>query len=283
MAFAAATASAQKAPFIPYDCFKESAQPYGQTTDAKVTDLSIIPGLDLQNAKLAAITACTDMDTFLISGITTIWGVWDAETNEWTNLQKLNTIGQMSGLSTFSDQALSSEADLALAEYWYMDASPEQKKYYETLIKPDNWDTIRQADFDAADLNKDGVLNLEEALKFFQVVRPKDGKVSRNDQFLATVERAFNIARLLSDPPESMTYSDYVALEDLTATSYASGKLEATGHAKGSVNGADLSHQCGTISLNERQGSDKLTYIRIRSGPRGIEEISAQSEREPLA
>lgn len=95
------------------------------------------------------------MNTRLISGITTIWGVWDAENEIWTNLQKLNTIGQMSGLAGFSDQALSTEADLALAEYWYMDASPEQKRYYETLVKPDDWESVRQSLYNTADLNND--------------------------------------------------------------------------------------------------------------------------------
>ena len=46
-----------------------------------------------------------DMSTKLLSGITTTWGIWDSNSNAWTNVKRLNIIGRLSGLQTFDDQA----------------------------------------------------------------------------------------------------------------------------------------------------------------------------------
>jgi hypothetical protein len=62
------------------------------------------------------------MKTRLISGITTTWGTWDSVNNQWSGVQKMNTIGNMSGLQDFDDEAAASEAGVSLstAADWYI-------------------------------------------------------------------------------------------------------------------------------------------------------------------
>jgi len=79
------------------------------------------------------------MKTRLISGVTTTWGLWDSSGDgRWTGVKSMNTVGYMSGLQEFNDFgaaaavgiSLSQDADWALQQYWYQEASPEQKAFY---------------------------------------------------------------------------------------------------------------------------------------------------------
>ena len=53
-----------------------------------------------------------DMSTKLLTGITTTWGIWDTNTNAWTNVKRMNIVGRMSGLQSFDDQAPLTTANL---------------------------------------------------------------------------------------------------------------------------------------------------------------------------
>ena len=53
-----------------------------------------------------------DMSTKLLTGVTTTWGIWDTNTNAWTNVKRMNIIGRMSGLQSFDDQAPLTTANL---------------------------------------------------------------------------------------------------------------------------------------------------------------------------
>lgn len=68
-----------------------------------MSDIELISGLDIENSRLVAIAACTDLKTQLISGVVTTWGVWDADNNQWSDVKAMNTIGKMSGLQEFDD------------------------------------------------------------------------------------------------------------------------------------------------------------------------------------
>lgn len=63
-------------------------------------------------------------------------------------------------------------------------------------------------------------------------------------------------------------------------TFYVQGKLEKTGHAKGSVAGEDLSHQCKTIKMEN--DDDGIVYIYIKSTDKGVAEIELQTKTQPL-
>ena len=53
-----------------------------------------------------------DMSTKLLTGVTTTWGIWDTNTNAWTNVKRMNIVGRMSGLQSFDDQAPLTTANL---------------------------------------------------------------------------------------------------------------------------------------------------------------------------
>ena len=59
-------------------------------------------------------------------------------------------------------------------------------------------------------------------------------------------------------------------------TFYVQGKLDKTGHAKGSSPGADLSHQCKTIQMAD--DNDDIVYIYITSSPAGVAQIALQTK-----
>lgn len=90
-------------PHVTWDCYQETAETYGNPAGNKVSDKNNIAGLDIQNSKLTAISACTELSTGLISGITTTWGIWDSATSAWTNVKRMNKIGKMSGVQEFND------------------------------------------------------------------------------------------------------------------------------------------------------------------------------------
>ena len=143
--------------------------------------MEAMTGLDAYGHRLAAITGCVDRHNELISGLTTVWGIWDSDREEWTDMQRLNIIGRLSGLYEFDDNAVLSEYGLpfleegqalALAHYWYQEASPDQEQLY--LIRKSvgsmdtqEWIDQRQTMFDDADIDNDGILNVNEARRFF--------------------------------------------------------------------------------------------------------------------
>ena len=55
------------------------------------------------------------MNTRLISGITSTWGVWDSDNNQWSDVKAMNTIGNMSGLQEFDDNGAASNAGVSLS------------------------------------------------------------------------------------------------------------------------------------------------------------------------
>ena len=52
------------------------------------------------------------MSTKLLSGVTTTWGIWDANSSSWTDVKRMNIIGKLSGLQTYDDQAPLTAANL---------------------------------------------------------------------------------------------------------------------------------------------------------------------------
>lgn len=81
--------------------------------------MDLITGLDINTDQLIAISACTDMDTYLITGVVTMWGTWDPAAGDpnlappydqapgdWVNIKGMNVIGQMAGLSQVDDNAI---------------------------------------------------------------------------------------------------------------------------------------------------------------------------------
>lgn len=77
--FAAALVAAQASAsqwetYIPYDCYHESARVYGSETANKVSDMDVMTGLDAYAHRVSGITACINLDTNLISGVTTTFG-----------------------------------------------------------------------------------------------------------------------------------------------------------------------------------------------------------------
>ena len=113
--------------------------PHSPESDSTVvSDKSVITGLSLENAKLVGITGCVDTATDRVTGLTTIWGEWDG--SKYDNVQRLNVIGRLSGISEYDNsdalaQAglsdLSTDQDLALQRFWFYEASPENKQLYD--------------------------------------------------------------------------------------------------------------------------------------------------------
>ena len=119
---------------IPYNCYRESREIFGTDHGVKVTDILDMTGLSAYNHQLSAISTCTDTHIGLITGIVTVWGIWDEVASVWTNQLRLNSIGRMSGLYEFNDQAALEDAglepikegqDQALQMYWFQEASPD--------------------------------------------------------------------------------------------------------------------------------------------------------------
>ncbi len=162
--------------FIPYDCFRETHN-QGNKHGTKTTDRTLISGLNITSSRMAAISACTSLETRLITGLVTVWGTWDSASGAWTNLQSMNVIGNMSGLQEFDDNAairsfkggsfsLTTAQDVALMELWYSEASPNQKEHYANQVIDASWTSTRQTIFDEEDKDNDGLLEYEEAQKF---------------------------------------------------------------------------------------------------------------------
>lgn len=91
-----------------------------------------------------------------MTGMFTVWGEWTG--TEWTNLQRLNSIGKQSTLVEFDDNsalsagglgALVPGQEIAFQRYWFQEASPDQEQWY--LIRKERgdmssegWTSLRQ-------------------------------------------------------------------------------------------------------------------------------------------
>ena len=95
----------------PYDCYGELPAYYGLDEGNRYTDLFIMTGLDAYKAKLNSIMVCMPESGDSIESITSIWGDWDGK--EWSNLQKLNSFGQLPSFAKFSDDEALQAAGLS--------------------------------------------------------------------------------------------------------------------------------------------------------------------------
>lgn len=140
------------------------------------------------------------------------------------------------------------------------------------------WNQERQALFTSSDVNGDGQLDQAEGQDFYSKVRKIDGKAGASDTNAEQLGRTWNVASQLSSPYDYMSFQDYLNLEKLMEIFYEQGKLELTGHAKGSSPGEDLSHQCKTLRLADDY--DKIVYMQIVSGLLGVSQISVQTNTD---
>ena len=199
-------------PHVPWDCYQQTVETYGNPAGKIVSDKNNIAGLDIQNSKLTAISACTELSTGLISGITTTWGIWDSTNSVWTNVKRMNKIGKMSGVQEFNDKqymsgvSYTSELDKAIAKYWYQEAAPAQEQWYADIkqARADSstvnsaWTTDRKAIWQTFDLTTggNGVLTRAQALDFLKKVRKeKDGRTVASDNKLLRVENQWDVLK----------------------------------------------------------------------------------------
>ena len=93
LALTAGLASANvKDPYIPYDCFFESAEVYGNNIGTKVSDMKEMTGLTLGEHRIKDITVCADDTTRHVTGVTTVWGI-PYKDGEWKDEKRLNIVG----------------------------------------------------------------------------------------------------------------------------------------------------------------------------------------------
>jgi len=184
-------------------------------------------------------------------------------------LQRLNVVGQISGLYHYDDASvissitqLTEAQDLALQQYWFQEASPAQQECYRIKsVDADmdgvEWTTTRQAIFSRSDLNGDGQLDRDESREFLATVRELDRTNTLSadpywevlDTHYERIDRHFTAAALLSQPSDSMTFQDYVNVEKIMMAWYNSDKLEKVGWVRGESNTQQLSHYCKTFEL----------------------------------
>jgi len=199
----------------------------------------------------------------------------------------------MTGLYHFDDGlSVSDENDIILQEYWFQEASPDQKQDYLTngfgffdSIGSSGWSSPRQDLFERADLDGNGKLNREEAHQFLRKVRMMDRSSYASPAFddldtrYERVDRHFRAINALANSSE-ISFNDYKKLEETMHDWYENGKLEATGYTKG-VNSTDkLLHDCAVFQLEE---NDRIIYTSVESDPHGIVSISFQSILTPEA
>ena len=226
--------------YVPIDCYQENERAYGNTKGTKVSDINLISGLHPLDHRLNTISACTDMLTKLISGVTTTYAQWS--NSQQINVYRMNVLGKMSANTEFDDNvalalaglgALTAEQSFAFKEYWYQEASPKGKELLDqrkiTRANESAWKSEREDIFNQADLNSDKSLNKEEAYEFFKKVRTLDGYTisSLSEEKL---DRAWKAVSLLSAPSLTMLVEDYFRMEQIMEAWYDSGKLEATGY-----------------------------------------------------
>ena len=263
--------------YIPFDCYSEDDNMYGNPAGSKVSDYLTMTGLDAYAHKLSQVTACVNRETGLLSGVTTSWAKWNNGVQ--SDVKRLNIIGNMSGLYHFNDGvSVSDEADYILQQYWFQEAEPTQEQDYlqfafENTIGSSQWTADRQALFDAADLNGDGALDRDEGREFLRKARPLDNKTEILDTRFERVDRHYSAALALSGS-SSMSLNDYKKLEETMQKWYVDGKLRATGWVKDENNGDQLKHDCSNLDLGE---DDRIIYSMIESGPEGVVGLALQT------
>ncbi len=278
LALSASTAFAHTdyATYIPFDCYSEDDVLYGDATGSKVSDYLTMTGLDAYAHKLVQVTACTNKETGLISGITTSWAKWNNGVQ--SDVKRLNIIGRMSGLYEFESNSFSNDADYILQQYWFQEAEPTQEQDYlqfnnESTIGSSTWTADRQPIFDAADLDGNGKLSREEGRQFLRKVRPLDNKTEVLDTRFERVDRHFSAATALSNSTE-MSFNDYKALEEQMQKWYVAGKLASTGYVKNKTDDSELTHTCSNLDLGE---NDRIIYSMIESSPEGVLSVALQT------
>ena len=222
----------------------------------------------------------------MVTGMFTIWGEWTG--TEWTNLQRMPTIGRMSGLAYFDDNAALSDAgldsleegtDVAFQRYWLQEASADGEQYMAVRkflgeMENEDWLAPRQKMFNDADFDKDGVLKYDEAVRFLEKVRPLDKEiVPSNDQDdqLERINNHWFLASLVSSGGESISFDDYTTVEKMMEAVYAADKLTVTGFINywdktkfdkhtGDKPGEYLKHTCSSLALD---GADRITNVEI--------------------
>ena len=63
--------------YIPFDCYSEDDNMYGNPDGSKVSDYLTMTGLDAYAHQLSQVTACVNRETGLLSGVTTSWAKWN--------------------------------------------------------------------------------------------------------------------------------------------------------------------------------------------------------------
>ena len=84
---------------------------------------------------------------------------------------------------------------------------------------------------------------------FLEKVRMADGKDTPSDVQRERVDRMWYVLLSLSGSTDSFGFKDYERLETTMEKWYLNGKVAVTGHARGLTPGADLSHNCFTVTL----------------------------------
>ncbi len=290
---------------VPYDCYSQNAGLYGDQTGTVVSDLVNLPGLQAHDSKLASIHSCSDNETQMITGLFTIWGEWTG--TEWTNLQKMPTIGRMSGLAYFDDNAALSDAGLDTLEdgtdtvfqrYWFQEASPDGEQYMAVRkflgeMDKEDWLAPRQKMFNDADFDKDGVLKYDEAVRFLEKVRPLDKEVvpgNTQDIQLERINNHWFLASLVSSGGESMSFDDYTTVEKMMEAVYEADKLTVTGFInywdktsfddeQGEKPGNHLTQVCSTVSFD---GEDRITNVEIQASAEGVTNVKISTKKNTL-
>lgn len=163
--------------YVPYDCYSESKFSFGNQEGTKVSDYTTMLGLDAAKDQLVGITACRDVRTSKITGLTTRWGQW--ANGVVTQEKRLNLVGRMSGLYHFDDNSALSSSGVSLTEaqdilfqqYWFQESDSDQMCWYQIVdfdgdLQEAEWTATRQEIFNRADLNGDGSLNRDESREF---------------------------------------------------------------------------------------------------------------------
>lgn len=185
---------------------------------------------------------------------------------------------------------LTEAQDLAMQQYWFQEASWDQRESYRVKsvdgdMDAPEWTATRREVFNRADLNGDGQLNRDESREFLGKMRVLDrlNAVNNNvateiDTHYERLNRHFTAAAVLSSPSDSMGFDDYVNVEKIMMAWYNADKLEKTGWVNGASDNTKLSHYCNSFDLDER---DRIIAARLTTNPNGIEEISVQSVMNP--
>ena len=128
--------------------------------------------------------------------------------------------------------------------------------------------------FDDADINDDGTLNYNEAQWFLREVRKLDRVITpenEQDEQLERINNHWFLASLSSSPNDSMSFSDYLLVENMMTAVYEANKLETTGFIdywdrtsfkayEGYRDESFIRNTCSTINLD---GEDRITHIAI--------------------